>query len=251
MSPFSNLFQKQVGNLNERYKLAEATFDTLLDKFSEINDVMSRVKQTAELDDAQVKIAALAARNEHLEAENNELKLKLKLSNSINSVKEPARQDNFAVIEAKIAALAANNERLESEVNQLKLSKSIPVECTCCWSGFPIDYDEGETMIHTNTHVRKSVRKKSFSKYQESCLEDRKKMKSLNEKNDLTSDSLNIVEVGRQFKKLLDAYNIDYYTFAKSQLQTTKTVLNQLMSKPKSWADLTIKEKNKYRRMQK
>jgi hypothetical protein len=82
MSPFSNLFNKQVGNLNERYKLVEATYDTFLDKFGEINAIMSMVKTDVDKDDTEANMTALAARNQRLEAEITELKLKL--NNSIN-----------------------------------------------------------------------------------------------------------------------------------------------------------------------
>jgi hypothetical protein len=217
--------------------LAEATYDTLLDKFSEINSLILRVKQTSELDDALAKIAALAARNEHLEAENNELKLKL--SNNIN-IKEPARQDNFSVIEAKIAALAANNERLESEVNQLKLSKSMPVESTLVQPEF-----------NMNTYVHKPALTTSLSWSQISTIGVENTTNEFFDNFTIAYDYLNTEEVGRQLKQLLDAHCIDYYTFATSQLQVTKTGLNQLMLTPKNWTDLNEKERLIYRRMQK
>jgi hypothetical protein len=127
MSPFSNLFQKQVGNLNERYKLTEATYDTFLDKFTEINDIMSRVKQTAELDDAQVKIAALSARNQQLEAENKELKLKL--SNRKNAIQCTSSWSKFPVVNAEDETMIDRNARFRElslfSFSKKELSKSL------------------------------------------------------------------------------------------------------------------------------
>jgi hypothetical protein len=199
---------------------------------------MTRLKKPVEKDKAEAKVARLAARNERLEAENNELKLKL--SNKINAVKKPVKQDNLVVIEAKIAALAAGNERLESEINQLKLSKSINVQRM-----------GGRPEFQKNTHVHKPVLTTSLSESHKMPVIEAYKTNDCKDKFKTAPDLLNTVKVGKQLKQLLDTNNIDYYTFANNIIYSSKTVLNQLMSKPKSWADLNIKEKNMYRRMQK
>jgi hypothetical protein len=103
-----------------------------------------------------------------------------------------------------------------------------------------------------NTYVHKPALTTSLSWSQISTIgaENTTKDIKLN-KLKTSSDSLNTAEVGRQLKQLLDTNNIDYYTFATNIIYSSKTVLNQLISKPKSWADLDLKEKNMYRRMHK
>jgi hypothetical protein len=142
IAPFANLFIKHVGNLNERYKLSEATYDRFLDKFIELKHRLKRPttirseNQTNE--HLSVKIADLFTRQEQLLARLNETKAELSKQHTKTSECKMTKSwdelepqgDHLAETDTVKLAVKVNDLRIrlgismQSLAEQLNLSRS-------------------------------------------------------------------------------------------------------------------------------
>jgi hypothetical protein len=119
MAPFANLFNKHVGNLSERYKLTEATYDRFLDKFIEIKHrlkpppVIRNESQSIEV--MLVKQTELFTCQEQLQTELNEAEDELSKQSTMTTECQ---------IEEKQDALESQGDQI-AEIDTVKLAAKV------------------------------------------------------------------------------------------------------------------------------
>jgi hypothetical protein len=263
IAPFANLFTKHVGNLNERFKLSEATYDRFLDKFIELKHqlkwppIVRNESQAIEV--LSVKIAELLTRQEQLQAELKETKTEpsntTKCQIVEKSEKLEPREDCLVEIDTVKLAAKANNLRLRLGMPMKSLAKKINLSeyylyqlvhnpDPWCMLKRPkkVQYGKIEEWYTRNEHA---VRSRASEQKRGINFLRRGRRKLLN-----TDVSLNTVEVSKRVEEILRVNRIDFCRFARWKLYVSKAKLAQLFCQPEEWAKLSETDKQTYARMQ-
>jgi hypothetical protein len=272
MSPFANLFSKHVGNLNERYKLSEATYERFIDKFIELKHQTKRpqiMRNESQVIEAQsLKIAELLTHQEQLQTELNEMKAELNKA-SLNTsdcqiIEQPEELDNLVEIDtielvAKVKALAARLRiSMQTLANRLNLSKHrmfILFRNTYPWRRLhhqkKIQYSKIKAWYDENEHTNTTTKAVSPRASEQTDNKESKKFRAA-QNNLLNADgSLDTVKVSKRLERIIRLRSIDFCGFARWKLHVTKAKFSQLLYQPREWASLSKTDKQAYRRMRK